>query len=169
MLTHIFFAFVQVITRFISCANFFANSHSERGSSTIFGFEAFFSALTDYNLNNDNPDPDLPDQLRKGMPSLETLFPGNNQTTQTHTWTQNASEPNVHSERTIVIESGQPQRPRHPLLPFPSILISLGLGGLRGHLGGDPQVPSSSATCGSSCGCCLLKNWGVRLMEGSRG
>ena len=44
MLTHIFFAFVQVITRFISCTNSFANSHSERGSSAIFGFEAFFSA-----------------------------------------------------------------------------------------------------------------------------
>ena len=42
MLTHIFFVFVQVITRFISCANSFANSHSERGSSAIFGFEAFF-------------------------------------------------------------------------------------------------------------------------------
>jgi hypothetical protein len=46
MLTHIFFAFAQVITRFISCANSFANSHSERGSSAIFGFEAFFSAQT---------------------------------------------------------------------------------------------------------------------------
>jgi hypothetical protein len=37
-------SFVQVITRFISCANFFANSQSERGFYAIFGFEAFFSA-----------------------------------------------------------------------------------------------------------------------------
>ena len=37
---------------------------------------------------------------------LGTLFPGGNQTTQTHTWTQNSSKPNVHSENTIVPESG---------------------------------------------------------------
>ena len=37
---------------------------------------------------------------------LGTLFPGDNQTTQTHTWTQNLSKPNVHSENTIVPESG---------------------------------------------------------------
>ena len=55
-----------------------------------------------------------PRQEQKQAPALlGTMFPGN-QTTQTHTWTQNLSKPNVHSESTIVIESGQPQRPRHP-------------------------------------------------------
>jgi hypothetical protein len=45
-----------VITRFISCANFFANPQSERGSYAIFAFEAFFSAQADYNPNNEHPD-----------------------------------------------------------------------------------------------------------------
>jgi hypothetical protein len=29
------------------------------------------------------------------------MFPGSNQTTQIHTWTQNSSKPNVHPESTI--------------------------------------------------------------------
>ena len=101
-------------------------SGSERGSYAIFGFEAFFSAR--HRSRSTRPVEERhvlrssrtlflssvhPNGLRFPW-TLGTLFPGNNQTTQTHTWTQNSSKPNVHCESTIVIESDQPQRPRHP-------------------------------------------------------
>ena len=119
MLTHIFFAFVQVVSgdlmRSLASKPFSAPDRLQpqqrlsrsRSTRPVEERHVLRSSRTLF-LSSVHPN-----GLRFPW-TLGTLFPGNNQTTQTHTWTQNSSKPNVHSESTIVIESGQPQRPRHP-------------------------------------------------------